>query len=345
MRALTGRPHVAQRTRAFAIAALALLTVSGCRDHSASLASANQQAPAPADAAKPEASVNHTPFDGARAFEHVRKQVAFGPRPAGSPALAETRKYIKAELESYGLKVTEEPFTASTPIGKIDMVNIVAEIPGESPDVLVISSHYDTKRMKGFVGANDGGSSTGAVLEIARVLAAQAKTKKFDLTLQFVFFDGEEAVIEWQDDDHTYGSREFVDSRERTGSISKVRGMVLLDMIGDKDLNIYRESGSTRPLTDAIWSTAASLGYGAHFVNAGMFIEDDHIPFLESGIPAVDLIDFHFGTDQKYGDGGPQNAYWHTVDDTLDKISADSLKVVGDTVIVALPKLIATVKR
>jgi len=328
----------------FCLMALALL--SGCRDQTAAgLASANQKPETPAGVAKPEAAVNHTPFDGARAFEHVRKQVAFGPRPAGSPALAETRKYLKSELESYGLKVTEEPFSAQTPVGKIDMVNVVAELPGTSSDVLVISSHYDTKRLKDFVGANDGGSSTGALLEIARVLAEQSKARKFDLTLEFVFFDGEEAVIEWQGDDNTYGSRQFVESREDNGSISRIRGMVLLDMIGDKDLNIYRESGSTRPMTDVIWSTAASLGYARQFVNAGMFIEDDHIPFLEASIPAVDIIDFHYGTNDKHGDGGPQNAYWHTAEDTLDKISAESLKVVGDTVIVSVPKLIALVKR
>jgi hypothetical protein len=336
--------HAARRfVRVTVLAAAAIVAMSACKGQSAGLASTDRKPPQPA--ATSEAAVNHTPFDGARAFEHVKRQVGFGPRPAGSHALAQTRAYITSELKSYGLKVTEEPFSPQTPAGKIDMVNVIAELPGESSDVLIIASHYDTKRLKDFVGANDGGSSTGALLEIARVLAVGAKTRKPELTIQFVFFDGEEAVVEWEGDDNTYGSRHFVDSREDSGAILKIRGLVLLDMIGDKDLNIYRESYSTAPLTDIIWNTAASLGYSKYFLSGASYIEDDHVPFLQSGVPAVDVIDFHFGTDQHYGAGGPQNAYWHTPNDTLDKISAESLKIVGDTVITALPKLVALLKR
>ena len=329
--------------RAAVLAAVALFGLLGCRDHSAGATSADNKAAAPAKTlptAAPQAA-----FDAARAFESVKRQVAFGPRPAGSTALAETRKYLEGELKSYGLTVREEPFTADTPTGKVDMVNVIAELPGASPDVLVLSSHYDTKRMKDFVGANDGASSTAALLEIARVAAEQAKTKKPDLTIQFVFFDGEEAVVEWTDTDSTYGSRHFVETRDDDGTLDRIRAMVLLDMIGDRDLAISRELNSTKSLADIIWQTAASLGYAKQFPNTGYYIEDDHIPFLTAGVAAVDLIDFQFGTDKTYGPGGPQNAYWHTTADTVDKLSPDSLKAVGDTIVAALPKLMAALKR
>ncbi len=326
------------------LAALALFGLPGCRDHGST--SADQKNAAPPKLERPAPAAPAGPaFDAARAFEHVKRQVAFGPRPAGTPALAETRKYLKGELESYGLAVREEAFTADTPKGKVQMVNVVAELAGASPDVIILSSHYDTKILKDFVGANDGASSTGALLEIARVVAEGAKAKKPDLTVEFVFFDGEEAVVEWSDTDSTYGSRHFVDTREDNGTLGKIRAMVLLDMIGDKDLAISREMNSTQMLTDIIWKTAASLGYTKQFPNTGYYIEDDHMPFLEAGVPAVDLIDFQYGTDQNHGPGGPTNAYWHASTDTVDKLSPESLKAVGDTIVAALPKLIAAVKR
>jgi glutaminyl-peptide cyclotransferase len=336
------------KARTIAVA-LFLLLALGCRDRGAGAASPDsgsavqqtQKTAAPA-----QAPASATPFDGARALEHVKKLVGFGPRPSGSPALAAARKYIASELASYGLTVREQAFTAQTPVGKIAMVNVVGELAGAAPEVLVLGSHYDTKRTPaGFVGANDSGSSTGALLEIARVMADAAKRQKPALTIQFVFFDGEEAVNEWSEEDSVYGSRHFVDALDEADFGESVRAMVLLDMIGDRDLNIMRELNSTKTLTDIIWQTAASLGYGQNFLNAGIYIDDDHGPFLEAGIPAVDLIDFHFGTDAKtFGPGGPTNAYWHTAQDTLDRVSADSLKIVGDVVIASTPKIIASVR-
>jgi glutaminyl-peptide cyclotransferase len=333
------------------VSVLTLVPLAGCREQKAdATAGRNTNVPATSTSTSPTntggSTVAKSEFDAGRAFEHVRRQVAFGPRPAGSPALALTRKYLVTELTSFGLKVTEEAFTATTPTGKVDMVNVIAELPGESPQIVVLGSHYDTKRMANFVGANDAGSSTGALLEIARVLAESARTKKPELTLQFVFFDGEEAVIEWSDEDSLYGSRHFVDARQKAGTMASIRGMVLLDMIGDRDLVIAKEGHSTATLTDAIWSTAASLGYAKHFVSEKHWIDDDHVPFLTSGVASVDIIDFQYGTSrEKYGDGGPTNAYWHTPDDTLDKVSAESLKVVGDTVIASLPAIFALVRR
>ena len=298
----------------------------------------NQQVPA--------GPATTTPMDGSRAMEHVKRQVAFGPRPSGSPALAQTRKYLRDELTAYGLAVREQPFTASTPAGPVAMVNVIADLPGANPGVVILGSHYDTKRTPaGFLGANDAGSSTGALLEIARVMAEQAKTEKPRYTVQFVFFDGEEAVEEWTEDDSLYGSRYFVEDAEAKGKVGEIKAMILLDMIGDRDLTIPREGGSTRPLMDIIWQTAAGLGYGKQFPNTTHYVDDDHRPFIEAGVPAVDLIDFNFGADQaKYGPGGPANAYWHTNEDTLDKVSAESLKVVGDVVVASVPKIMAAIR-
>lgn len=263
-------------------------------------------------------------FDSARAYEHVRQMVAIGPRPAGSPGAAQNREYIIDALARHGITATEQPFEASTPLGRISMANVVATLPGTRPDRIAIATHYDTKRFRDirFVGANDGASSTGAVLELARVLADRPR----DFTLEFLFFDGEEAVVEWQGNDHTYGSRHYVQAARKDGTLTTLRALVLLDMIGDRDLNIRRESYSTTWLTDILWAAARRLGHAQHFLAESMPIEDDHLPFLEAGVPAVDIIDLDYPA-------------WHTADDTLDKVGARSLQVVGDVVLAALPDI------
>lgn len=295
----------------------------------------------PTDPSSPSKSA--TDFDGARAFEHVRKQVEFGPRPAGSAEVEKTRNYLIDQLKSYGLKVTTDEFHATTPIGERKMVNVTAELPGESTDVIIISSHYDTKYFKDikFLGANDGGSSTGALLEIARVMAAKQKPR---LTYWFVFFDGEEAFcLDWDEctnpnpadpknpmPDHTYGSRHMVAQLTEKNELKLVRAMILLDMIGYKNLQLGRpEELSSRWMIDLVWQTAKQLGYGAQFVNSAEGIgDDDHAPFMHAGVEALDIIQL-----------STYAQYWHTKDDTLDKISAKSLKIVGDTVLVSLPKI------
>jgi hypothetical protein len=282
-----------------------------------------------------------TAFDGERAFAHVKKQVEFGPRPAGSAALEKTRQYLVKEMESYGLKVTLDEFMPATPQGKVKMKNIIAELPGEAAGVIAIASHYDTKLFKqfAFVGANDGGSSTGALVEIARVLAADKTPRKF--TYQFVFFDGEEAFCaEWSQcldgKDNTYGSRHMVERLRAEKKTDQLKALILLDMVGDKDLQILREENSSSWLVQAIWETAQAAGYGQQFPARSSYIEDDHSRFLEVGISAVDLIDFEYG--------GPGNPHWHTQTDTLDKLSAQSLKAVGDVVVLSLPKIAALIK-
>lgn len=287
-----------------------------------------------------------TPFDAERAFKHIEKQVAYGPRPAGSAALGRLRAWLIEELKSYGLTVTTQPFVAKTPSRKfptLRMENVIAELPGKISEVIIIASHYDTKYMEDevFVGANDAGSSTAVVLELARVLATMSPEERgFPHTIQFVFFDGEEAIVEWQGDDNTYGSRYFVERLQATGQAKRVKAMILLDMVGDADLSIPKEYQSSAWLADIFHDTAHELGYGAHFPRTTHVIADDHIPFLKAGIPAVDLIDFTYGKDEaSFGPGGPENAYWHTARDTLDKLSPRSLKIVGDTVLQALPKI------
>jgi glutaminyl-peptide cyclotransferase len=265
-------------------------------------------------------------FDGARAFAHVREQVAIGPRPAGSPGAQRTRAYITAHLTSLGISTDEQVFDASTPIGKIRMVNLRATLPGTSGTAgprLIIASHYDTKLAKAFpfVGANDGGSSTAVLLELATAL----KDRKFALPIELLFFDGEEAIIEWKDEDHTYGSRYYVEAARKNGTLKDIRALVLVDMVGDRDLRIQREPGSTEWLTDIIWATAKRIGR-KEFVDDLFAVEDDHVPFLRAGVPAVDLIDLDYPA-------------WHTADDTLDQVVPESLQAVGDVLIAALPDL------
>jgi hypothetical protein len=281
------------------------------------------------------AAATRPAFDGERAFSHVRRMVEMGARPSGSAELARTREYILSELQSAGLKVTTDEFTAQTPAGARRMVNVTAELAGESADVIIIASHYDTKPIKEFtlVGANDGGSSTGALIELARSLAASGGAKP-RFTYRFVFFDGEEAVCGgWNEctnagaPDNTYGSRRYVAGLAERGETKRVRAMILLDMVGYTDLSIRRETLSTPWLVDTIWQTARELGYGAHFPDTEHTVEDDHIPFLRAEIPVVDLI--------QLGD----YPYWHQAGDTLDKISPRSLQIVGETVIASLPRI------
>jgi peptidase M28-like protein len=265
-----------------------------------------------------------SPFSEPRAAADLQTIVGFGPRPAGSDAIVKTRNYIVTELTKAGLKPELDEFDARTPKGYKHMVNIRARRPGSKPTVIAVTGHYDTKLFEGmrFVGANDGGSSAAWLLEFARC----TKDLKLDNTLEFIFFDGEEAVVEWTEDDSVYGSRHDVDRRVRSRSLTDLKAMILVDMIGDKNLNIKREAQSTSWLKDIIWNSAQSIGYAREFPNTEIDISDDHIPYLKAGVPSVDLIDFDYPA-------------WHMASDTLDKVSAHSLKIVGDVVYLSLPTI------
>lgn len=264
------------------------------------------------------------PLSGEKAMEHVRAQVAFGPRPAGSEALDKCRDYLIRQLEGYGYQVEKDAFEATTPYGPKKMVNLIARKKTGGSNVIAMASHYDTKYFEKFrfVGADDGGSSTGLLLELARVLAA--RKDGFDYWL--VFLDGEEAFIDWSTFDSTYGSRHLAKRWKEDGTAPKVRALILLDMIGDKNLDLLKDTNSTPWLMDLVWNTAMEEGYRDILARNPSAVEDDHIPFLDAKIPCVDIIDLDY-------------APWHTEGDTLDKISATSMEKVGKLVLAVLPKL------
>jgi peptidase M28-like protein len=262
-------------------------------------------------------------FDGQRAFQHVADLVAIGPRTAGTDGNHLAQDYIIGQLKGFGCPVDPEAFHTPTPVGDMEMRNILAKIPGGSPDIVLFLTHYDTKRLPNFVGADDGGSSTGVMLELARLLCP----RKDALTIWIAFLDGEEAFnLEWKDPDNTYGSRELAARMAVSGDLRRVKAVLLADMIGSRDLRIKRDASSTSWLTDLVWSTASRLGYGDIFVSSETSVEDDHVPFLRRSVPAVDIIDLEI-------------PYWHTPQDTLDKLSARSLAIVGHVLMAVLPQL------
>jgi Zn-dependent M28 family amino/carboxypeptidase len=254
--------------------------------------------------------------------------VAIGPRPPGSEALEKCRQYIEQQLRSWGYEIERDAFDAVTPYGPKRMVNLIARKGGGSRDVIALASHYDSKFMEGknFVGANDGGASTGLLLELARVLAGSKKP----LAYWFVFLDGEEAFIEWSTFDSTYGSRHLAKRWKQEGVVPRVKSLVLLDMIGDRDLDIMLETNSTPWLMELVIETARKHGLADIFSRYSGAIEDDHLPFLDVGIPSVDIIDLNYG---------PDNSYHHTLNDTLDKVSPVSLEKTGRLTLLVLDEL------
>jgi Zn-dependent M28 family amino/carboxypeptidase len=233
--------------------------------------------------------------------------------------------YILAQLKTCKCQVTEDAFTAQTPKGPIAMKNIIAKFSGKSGKAVVITGHFDTKLFPGrkFVGASDGGSSTGLLLELARVLAGQPRTDDVYL----VWLDGEEAVrTEWAGDDNLYGSRHLAERWSKDGTAAKIKGLINVDMIGDKHLDIDQETNGNAALNRLVWTSASELGYAAYFTKNTRATEDDHIPFLKAGIPAIDLIDFDYEP-------------WHTDEDTVDKLSAQSLEIVGTVVLDVIQRL------
>jgi Zn-dependent M28 family amino/carboxypeptidase len=290
-----------------------------------------------AQSAKPQTSAP-APFDSSKAYEHLRQMVAIGPRPPGSAALKQTRDYITKQMSAVGITVKEQPFTAQTPVGKIDMINLIATLPGSSKDRILLTGHYDTKLIKSsvFVGASDGASSAAILMELARVLKARTHA----LTYEFVWFDGEEALCNGWDDckdgtggpDNTYGSRYYVQAAQKDGSISSLKAMILFDMIGARDLKVQRDKGMSADwLIDLVWNKAKTMGHSNVFLPTDYGVGgDDHEPFFKAGIPSLDIIDL--------GDY-PQ---WHNQQaccDDLTHVAARSLQVVADVVLASLPDI------
>lgn len=257
-------------------------------------------------------------FSGKRALEQVQHIVDFGPRPPGTDAIRETRDYIAAQLQQFGWKVTRQTFSDSTPRGRVEFVNLIAHFGDEAntrEQLFLLCSHYDTKTFDNarFVGANDGGSSTGALLEIARVLQQHpdlaAKT-------ELVFFDGEEAYENFTNADGLFGSRYFAKKLQEQNRIAQFRSGILLDMIGDRSLDVTLPPDSPATLAQGIFASAEALHMRDHFTYASGDILDDHSPLNAVGIPTIDVIDFDYPP-------------WHTPGDTMDKLSAESLQIVG----------------
>ena len=308
--------------RTAAVLCILLAGLSGCQANGHESPGAARQPPlVNAAASTPSQTADDAPppekaggFDGKRGFAHVAKQVGFGPHPSGSPAIVQVQEYLLSELKSYGCTVETDAFSADTPAGRVPMKNILVKIPGEKPGIILLGTHYDTKKLDNFVGADDGGSSTALMLELARLLCQQHGK----YAVWIAFFDGEEAVKVWSATDSRYGSRQMAARLAISGDLKKIRAFLLADIVGGRTARFLRESSSTPALVDLIWNTSAKLGYSDVFLNESTSAEDDHDSFLKRGVPAVDVIgDF------------TNNGYWHTPQDSLDKISPRILAITG----------------
>ena len=274
-------------------------------------------------------------FDGERAFADLRTLVELGPRRMDTPQSAATRAYIREQLEPLGWEFEEVTFPVTPPEGArrqgpLTGTNLLARWPGTSSAEIWLASHYDTYDRPRFVGANDGGSSTAALIEAGRQLAGDKPRSGVSLVL--CWFDGEEPFFDMPWDDKTnstFGSRYQVEKMKEEQTLKRVKALVLLDLVGDKQLGVSIESMSTGWLRSIMERTASALGHKQLFVDRRE-IKDDHLPFIRAGVPAINLIDFNFGTGNKY---------WHTLEDTLDKCSAESLDVIGTVVLSALPAI------
>jgi hypothetical protein len=255
-------------------------------------------------------------FSGEKALAHVERLVDFGPRPPGSDTIEKSRDYIENQLRLSGWQVTRQTFTDDTPRGKVHFVNLIARVAGQgnaAPSFL-LCSHYDTKTFDTirFVGANDGGSSTGLLLELGRVLG---RHRNLAARIELVFFDGEEAYDHYSENDGLYGSRYFAEQLQARGA-KRFRGGILFDMVGQRSLKITLPMDSPTEMARDIFASAEALKLRSYFTYLDREMIDDHTPLNALGVPTIDLIDFSF-------------AWWHTADDTIDKLSAQSLQIVG----------------
>jgi Zn-dependent M28 family amino/carboxypeptidase len=284
-------------------------------------------APLAASAQHPSAGSGQA-FDGAKAYEYARQFAAIGPRWPTGPGHVKAEEFIRTHFQREHDQLEQDTFTADTPIGSVPLCNFIVRFPGTKSGAIVLATHYETNyplRTINFVGANDGASTTGLLMAIAdrlRDQAAHSPGKKLPgYSVWLVFFDGEEAIRQWSRSDSTYGSRHLAARWGRDGTLNQIKAFLLADMIGDKDLDIQRETHSTAWLVSLVAESAKKFGYQRYFFQKEMDIEDDHLAFVERGVPAIDIIDLDYG---------PNNSYHHTAQDTMDKISAHSLTIDGD---------------
>jgi glutaminyl-peptide cyclotransferase len=258
-------------------------------------------------------------FDGVRALQYTAQFVSVGPRWVGSEGHSKAEAFLRRQFARDDLE--KDTFTASTPAGVQQMTNYIVKFPGKKDGIIVLAGHYETNyplRNTNYVGANDGGSSTGLLLQ----LASSFRGKKLDgYSVWLVFFDGEEAFQEWSHSDSLYGSRHLATKWQSDGTLKRIKGFLLADMIGDRDLDIDRDTNSTPWLLDLVDQAASRYGNQSYFFGRENTIEDDHLPFVERHVPSADIIDIDYGYD---------NSYHHTTQDTMDKLSAKSLTIVGE---------------
>jgi Zn-dependent M28 family amino/carboxypeptidase len=284
-------------------------------------ASATAEMPTPTAAqAVPAAAQLH--IDANRVLQMTKEIVAFGPRFLGSPGHQRALDYLKQHLTHDAVET--DSFTAQTPAGPLPITNVLAKFSGTKDGIVVVVSHYDTNyplRSTKYVGANDGACTSALLLEIANQLRAK---KRDGYSVWLVWSDGEEAVKEWTAQDSLYGTRHLAQKWQQDGTAKKIKGLLIADMICDAQLDIARDTNSTPWLVDLVQQAASDLGYQSHFFQTQLATDDDHTPFLKIGVPAADLIDFNYGYN---------NAFWHTVDDTVDKLSPRSAQISGDTIL------------
>lgn len=316
---------------------LTLASLVACSKGSSAAPPDNTSAPSAAMPSQPAARAADTAppdpgplpqIDSKRAFQYIKEIVAFGPRPVGSENHKKLENYITSHLK--GDQLEDDAFTADTVEGKLPVRNLIAKYPGTKDGIIVIAGHYDTVyslRNSGFVGANDGGSSTAILLEYANHLRGK---KRDGYSVWLVWTDGEEAVRQWTDTDSLYGSRHLAEKWEKDGTLKKLKALLVMDMIGDADLGIDRDTNSTQWLTDLVYEAAERSGVQSHFYARAGAISDDHLPFVRRGVPSIDLIDLEYGYN---------NVFWHTPQDTVDKLSPRSLEIVGNTTLEAIRML------
>jgi len=315
---------------------LALTCVNAACDHDkntaqASATSAPQTATAPASTELPALTLppDQGPapaFDGDRAMQYVKDIVKFGPRPVGSANHKKVEDYLLSHLKAD--TVERDDFTADTPEGKFPVHNILAKFPGTKDGIIVVASHYDTNyplRNTSFIGANDGGSSSALLLEIANQLRGKSND---GYSVWLVWDDAEESIkpdteVDFMTDS-LYGIRHLADKWQADSTLKKIKGFLLADMIGDSDLDIDRDLASTPWLEAVVYQAATRVGYQSHFFARVQSMEDDHIPFVQKGVPSADLIDFTYGYN---------NVFWHTPQDTVDKLSPKSLEITGTVIL------------
>lgn len=304
------------------------LLCSGCKSDSQNTEAAEAQSAATpivnrnaADFDPPSGTPAAPTVDGKRAMEYTKEIVKFGPRPIGSEAHRKVEDYIKSRLQ--GAEIEEDKFTADTAAGKFPMNNIVVKYPGKKDGIIVLASHYDTNyplRSENFVGANDGACTSALLIEIGNLLKEHPPE---GYSVWLVFTDGEEATVEWSDKDSLYGSKHLAARWVQDNTAKKIKAFILLDMIGDKDLNVDRDTNSTPWLQEVVARASKRIGTDKYFFKRDQAMDDDHLPFKKAGIPVVDLIDFSYGWN---------NIFHHTTEDTVDKLSPQSLQIVGNTV-------------